>query len=93
MWTAPTQKAAAPARGTWAEQRSPKPGLPSTRKVPWPKDMRQCEDGKQNMGKEVIPPDMESAKPHVVPGVTVESVIHLRLSPEQKVTAGRGGLG
>lgn len=34
------------------------------------------------MGKEVIPPDTESAKPHVVPGVTVESVIHLRLSPE-----------
>lgn len=45
------------------------------------------------MGKEVIPPDAESAKPHVVPGVTVESVIHLRVSPEQKVTAGRGGLG
>lgn len=41
------------------------------------------------MGKEVIPPDTESAKPHVMHGVTAESVTHLR----QKGTAGRGGLG
>ena len=33
-----------------------------TRKVPWPKEMRQREDGKQNMGKEVIPPDTERTK-------------------------------